>query len=199
MSSIPRPPADQPSVLRWAAQVTAYLQSLTLQTSPDVLVKRQAGGTTLYTKAKAVRGGAGGGAGPSPFDCSVSGTDLTLRPGTINQVLPSNMFSTLTLPGGSYTRYIVLTATCSSGEVTSAALSVETTQPVAPGVDAGSPPASFAVLLAVIVDGQVFRTIAPGSLQAQVVESFRADKASPTFGLSPYDIYYTWLVKEAGE
>lgn len=182
---IPREPAPgRPLSPQWGRDLQRHVASLK-------------SGTGLRARPTTAR--RGGGSTPSPFDCTVSGTDLTLRPGTINQVLPSNIFSTLTLPGGTYTRYIVLTATCASGLVTSAALSVDVAAPAAPGVDAGSPPTTFAVLLAIIVDGVAYRTIAPGSLQAQVVESFRTDKASPTFGLSPYDIYYTWLIKEAGE
>lgn len=180
MSGLPREPVPgQPLSPHWGIQIQRVLQEL---------MARPAG----LRAAPARPARASGGSSPQPFDCSVSGTDLTLRPGTINEVVPSNMFSTLVLPGGSYTRYIVLTASCSGGQVSSAALSVDLSAPGAPAVAAGSPPTSFKVLLAIVVDGVAYRTIGAGSLSARPVEAYRVDKASPTYGLSPYDIYYTW-------
>lgn len=140
-----------------------------------------------------------GGSESCPFDLTIGGTDgteLKVKPGTINSLLPSNVSSTFTLPANtsSYTRYLVLTASCSDGQVTSATLSVDSSAPSPPGVAMGLPPTSFKVLLGLIDTGKAYRTIACGSVSAKPVEAYRTDKASPVFGLSPYDIYYTWQI-----
>src|SRR5262245_62065025 len=55
-----------------------------------------------------------------PFDVSVSGTgtplDVTLRPGTVNQLLPTNMFTPLSIPSAD-TGYVTLTIATAGGVV----------------------------------------------------------------------------------
>lgn len=149
--------------------------------------------------------GPAGPPGPSgavdyPFDITI--TDIagtlyaTFYPGTINQLLPSNMLSSFVVPA-SGTRYLVLDCTASNGEITSAALAVDTAPPDAFVPYAGQPPVAFKILIGLSVDGVAFKTWGSGSIMAIGGESFRLQKASPTAGQLPYDVYYTWVLSVA--
>lgn len=142
-------------------------------------------------------GGGGGPSGPYPFDVELtgSGSPLTasILPGTLNGLIPTNIFSTypLAVPG---TYYLVLAATAATGEIASCSLSMPTSPPVGIPTVMGEPPLSFDYLLGVVIDGVWFRTIGNGSLSAAGQEVFRISKASPAPGTLPYDIYYTWNI-----
>ena len=128
-----------------------------------------------------------------PFQPVFSGTSTTITYGTLNGVAPTNIGSTFSVPT-SGTRYLVLTGSSSNGSVTSSSLSVTTTPPTMVAATYGFPPATFTVLLYVIVNQTLFRIIGPGSLYALPKESFRVQKSMPTPDLLPYDSYYNWLV-----
>lgn len=128
-----------------------------------------------------------------PFQPVFAGTSTTITYGTLNGVAPTNIGSTFSVPT-SGTRYLVLTGSSSSGSVTSSSLSVTTTPPTMVAATYGFPPATFTVLLYVIVNQTLFRVIGPGSLYALPKESFRVQKSMPTPDLLPYDSYYNWLV-----
>lgn len=142
-------------------------------------------------------GGGPAPAGPYPFDVEFSGSGspltATIRPGTINGLLPSDYSDTysITVPG---LYYFVLSATVASGEVSAATLSMDGSPPPGIPVELGEPPVAFQYLLGVIVDGVWYRTIGPGSLNAAGQEVFRISKLSPTPGTLPYEIYYTWNI-----
>lgn len=150
-------------------------------------------------------GGGGGSAPPAtpyPFDVTFGpGSDgthktATVRPGTINSLIPSNYTTTYDLSDtGSY--YLILSATSTSGEITGCTLSCPASPPGALPVLMGAPPTAFDYLLGVIVNNVWFRTIGNGSLFASGAEVFRISKTSPAPGTLPYDIYYTWAITNA--
>lgn len=127
------------------------------------------------------------------FDGTLSGTDLTFNPGTINGMLPSNMFSTFTV-GASGTYYAYIEATASSGAVTAASIYVGTTAPSAIAVQKNTPPNSFDAFILAVVDGVLYQGHR-GLFSYAVKESYRTDKSSPTPGLLPYESYYTWVLQ----
>lgn len=131
-----------------------------------------------------------------PFKPVFSGTNATITYGTLNGVAPTNIGSTFTVPTTG-TRYLVLTASASSGSVTSSSLSVTTTPPSGVAATVGFPPATYPILLYVIVNQVLFRVIGPGSLYALPKEAFRIQKSMPTPDLLPYDTYYNWIVYNA--
>lgn len=128
-----------------------------------------------------------------PFQPAIVGTNMTVRPGTLNGTVPTNIGTTFTVPTTG-TRYLVLTGLASSGSVTSSSLTVTTTAPSMVAATLGYPPATFTVLLYVIVNQVLFRVIGSGSLYALPKESFRVQKSMTTPDLLPYDSYYNWLV-----
>jgi|GEM_PF-2324676 len=145
-----------------------------------------------------IGGGGGGGGGytaVSPFDFYLNSDDeeLKFHPGTINQVIPSNIFATLAL-AASGTEYVVLNVNTSSGRITSANITIDSSAPGSPGILQGGPPTSFKVLLGIIVNLVGYKTIGAHSITATPVEAYRSDQATPVFGHSPYDIYYTWVI-----
>jgi hypothetical protein len=144
-----------------------------------------------------VAGGGGGGITLYPFDVEFgAGSDGshsagTVRPGTLNGLLPSNFTISDDLSNtGTY--YLVLSATATDGEITGCTLAFSGSAPGALPVLQGQPPTTFDYLLGVIVDAQWFRTIGLGSLTANGVEVYRVSKTTPAPGTLPYDIYYTW-------
>ncbi len=136
-----------------------------------------------------------GGAGPFPFDITISGSPgsyiATFYPGVINQLLPSNYLSGVAIPDTG-TRYLVLNCTASSGEITAAAFSADVSPPAAIAPFAGQPPTAFSILIGVVVDIVPFKVWGNGNIQASGTESFRLNVLTPVAGALPYDVYYTW-------
>lgn len=145
-------------------------------------------------------GGTGGGSTPVyPFDVSFSGSGtltVTVVPGAINGLLPTNILSTLSI-GATATGYLVLSATVSAGQIASCVLSIASSPSAAIPVNMGQPPTAFDFLIGVIVNGVWFRTIGPGGLAATASEAYRVSKLTPSPGTLPYDIWYTWDITEA--
>ena len=137
----------------------------------------------------------GSGTGPFPFDVTIAGSDLTVRSGTLNGLVPTNIGTTFTIPAG-VTRYLVLTGTASDGVLASCALSLDSAAPATVGTSLGFPPNTFPVLLYVIVDRVAFRVIGNTSLIASVFEAFRVQKTMTTPDQLPYDSYYTWKLSD---
>lgn len=134
---------------------------------------------------------------PKPFDITIEyddGSDTyfaTLRPGTINNLLVNNYLDGVSVPA-SGTVYLVVNVTASSGEITSATLSAEMTQPSAITPYAGQPPIAFGLLIGVVTDAVATKVWSDGNVSAVPQEAFRLQKASPVAGQLPYDCYYTW-------
>lgn len=127
-----------------------------------------------------------------PFQPTISGTTVTVRNGTLNNVAPTNISSSFYYPGGTY--YLVLTCYSSSGVITSSALSIDGSAPSAISSSLGFPPTSFGILLYVLTGGAAIRVIGTGSLQAVASESLRVQKTITTPDMLPYDSYYTWQI-----
>lgn len=183
------------------------IRALDINSGPGISIKKSSSGLTISIMAD--QGGSGssgsGGSGSSsghPFDPTISaGSDedhmsVTLRPGTINGLIPSNMSDTYDVSNAG-ALYLVLHVTATDGEIDGATLSIESDAPPALPVLLGAPPASFDYMLGIFVDGVWFRTAGPESLTAVGVEMFRTDKVAPSPGTLPYDIHYTWALSAA--
>ncbi len=143
----------------------------------------------------------GGSSAPTegPFDLTftpgASPGDLTpsMRPGTINSVVPTGYLS---LPdiADTGTFYFILSATALDGQIATASVAFSGSPPAGIPVTMGTPPTAFDFLLGVVQDGVWFRTAAVGSKTATPAETFKAGITSPPPGTLPYDIYYTWSV-----
>lgn len=131
-----------------------------------------------------------------PFFPKMSGSSATITYGTLNGVAPTNINNTFTI-STSGTRYLVLNATASSGDIVSSSLSVTSTPPTPPGTSLGFPPNSFDLMLYIVKNGTPYRTIGLGSVYAVVHEAYRVQKSMTTPDMLPYDSYYTWLISNA--
>lgn len=136
-------------------------------------------------------------ASSSAFDVDVtpygSGYRLTVKPGTINGLLPSNYSITHTTASQSASVFLLLTAETVNGEVSNASLSFADT--IAPHIVAAAamPPSSFAWTLGMLVGGKWYKLVG-GSLAATPAEVFRVAKSDYVPGALPYEAYYTWRV-----
>lgn len=163
--------------------------------SADIYPNVTARGTT-YGLRRRLGGSSAAAAEDCPFDITITETagpiyTATFRAGTINSLLPSNYLTGVTVPATG-TRYLVLDCTASNGEITSAAFAAETSAPPAIVPYAGQPPVAFKILIGVVIDTVAVKVWGCGNIQASGAESFRLQKASPTAGQLPYDVYYTW-------
>lgn len=148
----------------------------------------------------------GGATGPYPFDVTfTAGSDAshrtaTIRPGTVNGFVPTDILTTADLSVSS-SYYLVLSIVAVDGGIASCTIAFTT---VAPGpilTLMGQPPLSFDYSIGMVVgDGSEltwYRTIGSGSLFATPQEAFRVSKVAPAPGTLPYDIYYTWALANA--
>jgi hypothetical protein len=120
----------------------------------------------------------------------------TVRPGTINQIVPSNHFDDAELRGFSVTKntltYLVLTATTNGKEITSAILSAETTAPAAQSATLFALPTEIKYTLGLVYNSSVYQTIKDNiSVSGKIV--YTKDKATPAQpGQLPFEIWYVW-------
>lgn len=153
-------------------------------------------GTMLDLRNVVVNGD--GTSGPFPFDITISGTagtyKATFYPGVINQLLPSNLLTGVSVPDTG-TKYLSLNLTASNGQITAAAITADASAPAAIAPFAGQPPTAFSILIGIVVDHVAFKIWGNGNIQASGTESFRLQKVTPVAGQLPYDVYYTWTLE----
>ena len=79
----------------------------------------------------------------------------TVQPGTVNGIIPSNLFDSFAIDLTS-TWYLVVTCSASDGVVTSAVLSASTTPPTPQSASASLPPATFVIPFGIIIAGTAY-------------------------------------------
>jgi hypothetical protein len=164
---------------------------------------RQSGDRTYIGLAAKMTGGTGGGIQFHPFQISSSTAPesenqyvVTVRPGTLNNLMPTNLFEENALrqfpiPSNEL-NYVILTGqTNASDQFVSCALSVSETPPSAQEPTMFSLPVEAEFLLGVVYNGTAYNTITD-SLLVSGVQQFTEQKTSPAAGALPYNIYYVW-------
>jgi len=132
---------------------------------------------------------------PSPWAATVSGTTLTLLPGTINSVVPSNIFAEFTITGSGI-EFVVVTLSITSDSPNSALISIESTPPIPSLTTEGSVPAEAKDVVAIVNDGVVYQ-IRNTNIYAQSYEVFRNPVAAPVYGELNYVPWYRWEILES--
>jgi hypothetical protein len=169
------------------------VQSITLNSGVNYRIKRTTGGTTL------VASGSNAGITACPFDVTTapatggSGNMVaTVRAGTINNLLPSNIFSSF--PFNSSQVIQVKAHVLTDGQaVTSSTLVVDDTPPAVQEPTPFALPTTVDVLLSVIFNGVVYRVVACGSIQLTGVQQFITNPSTPASpGTLNYIPYYIW-------
>lgn len=167
------------------------MQSLIITQGLNYSVRRTPAGTTLSFDAKVASGGT-----TCPFTTKLKTVDdelvATVTPGTVNGLVPSNLFDDF-LISDSGTYYVKVAALTDGTAVTSVSLAVDTSEPEGQVVTPFSLPTYVEVLLAIVFNGRVFRTIACGNVELQGHEEFKEDKNPPAQpGELTYTPYYRW-------
>ena len=120
---------------------------------------------------------------------------VTVRPGTINGLLPTNVLDgdaleQFALPNDSL-RYVVLNCVAANNTLTSCSVSLETDAPEQQTPLAFALPASYSVLLGIVRNSNIYQiannNITVGAKQAWIVNR---DDAPP--GALPYEVYLMW-------
>lgn len=155
------------------------------------------GGTAISWIGKAGKGGSA--ASPLPWDITLvdnatnpsTESDATLYPGTVSDILPSNMFSTATILKAN-TYWIVLNVTQASGKITALTISYDGTAPAENDVTANAPPLTFKILVGYVL-ANVGYNVMQRSLSPYANVRYRTAKTPPVSpGESAWDFFYGW-------
>jgi hypothetical protein len=161
---------------------------------------RQSGDATYIGLAAST--GTGGGATEShPFQISASIDDegagtLTVQPGTLNSLLPSNIFEDGALNefgfSGGGTIYVILTGISDGNQFTECSVSVGDQAPEAQTPLPFGLPTEAKFLLGVAYNNSVYQ-VQKTNIVATGKQQFIKQKPSPASpGEMPYEIYYVW-------
>jgi hypothetical protein len=180
--------------------VEQYVNTSLFVTTVDI------GGKSVIYACPSIGGSGGRAAQPWDIDLKGVGTPdpetgkytsymATVRPGTVNGVLPSNLTT-----GGDFTEFQVAadftywTVNIESNgfEVTAATISTSTSPPTPQTHGVNAMPTTYSHIFGATCNGSVFRTIGAGSIVLQTSADLTIDKQSPVAGLRSYDRYYLW-------
>lgn len=158
---------------------------------------RNGGGTSLTIP----RGAGGGGTNLLPFDINAfsgeAGWQATVQPGTVNQLLPDNMYDTFSIDGTSLWRCIA-TAYSDGESITACHLTFETNDPDPQIPTPFTLPGEVGLVVGLVRSGEAYRTIGEGSLILAGNEEYRTEReviAEP--GELTYIPYYAWTASLA--
>lgn len=161
-----------------------------------ITVRHSGDGTYIGLASSTGKGGAA--IESHPFQIEVTSPEedeyqATIRPGTINSILPSGILDGAELQlydVGSSLKYIVLTATSSSGQITSAQISAEDSAPAAQEPAPFSLPTQAKFLLGITMGANVFQIVQDNLSVGGKLQYTESRVAG--VGELPYTTYYVW-------
>lgn len=138
----------------------------------------------------------GGGGAACPWDAVVGGAFQFSNPGTLNGVLPSNMFSagvlfSTAMPATGF-KWVYLAASASDNEITAVSLATSTGTPEPPGVGEGTAPASFKLPLWLLAPGAGYKLVGCGALFARPYVVITSDRSPAVCGGDPLVRHWSW-------
>jgi hypothetical protein len=145
-------------------------------------------------------GGSGGASAPlGPFakKTLTSTGQLTLTPGTVNGLVPSNPFDPIDCSGSTVT-HVKLHCTTSSYQVNGAAWMANGTPATPPPAIKGAPPSTFDVTIGLVlkVSSTIYQYFPVWPIGFDVVATpiqwILTDRDMPEPGQSSHDIWYSW-------
>jgi hypothetical protein len=163
-----------------------------LQSVVGGFFRRGPGGTTITLQPS--RGGAS--SQICPFDPTVtavsSGYEISFSVGTINGILPTNMFSSFPITSNTL-NYYYLTCASDGKIVTGAEIDYNISPPTIYTGTPDSAPLAFSRLIAVVItSGIAVRTITCDNLIARVVATVQEDNVTYVAGQRNFIQYYGW-------
>ena len=198
-----RQPLDRQLTAVTLNDIRKELESLRIIRVNNGTFRKLPGGTEITVAPQ--RGGGGAASETHPFqvvafadpdgDPEAPSYLATVRPGTINNLLPSNIFSGAEQQEFSIAsdqlQYVVLTSTTDGKRITAASLSVETSAPAAQTPVLFGLPTSIETLIAVVYNTNVFQVVKDNiTLTGKIVVT--TSKASPGPGELAFDTWYQW-------
>ena len=120
---------------------------------------------------------------------------VIVKPGTINSLVPTNIFEKLSITGSGI-EYVVVTLSITSDSPNNATLSIESSPPIPSVTTEGSVPTEATDVIAVLNDGIVYQ-VRSKNIYAESYEVFRNPVASPVYGELNYVPWYRWEIKES--
>lgn len=196
----PRQPLDGQLSANTLNRILREIESLRIVRVVNGTVKKLPGGTEITVNTSS----AGGPSAPKhPFQISsVQNPDnenqylITVRPGTINSLLPANTFTSSALTQFTAQKdqlcYVILTGTSDGKQFLSAVLSVESNaaEPQTPTIWGLPQEAQF--LLGVVYNGSVFQIISDNITVAAVLAATSEKTTELEVGELPFNNFYVW-------
>jgi hypothetical protein len=173
------------------------IRALVICDSPDYRINKNTGGTKLNIIFPPQAQSTGGSTESCPFDMTVRTVSgslfVSFSPGTVNSILPSNIFSGLT---GSYTsgstQYVYNSNTTDGKTITSTTLTLSSDAPTQQTATMWTAPSAFTYLVGVVVDKTPYKTISCGNLNFAPTIAITIPKSSISPNTIPFDNYYVW-------
>lgn len=142
----------------------------------------------------------GGSTSPGPFDfVSIDGSgNLTIFPGTVNQLIVDNPTTPVAVGSGALT-YVTINCNTDGSQVTSAAYGTSTSPPAPPVAVKGGLPSSFVVTLGFVVTSggtsTLYQTWPQGCNVAAIPQAWiLTDREDPEPGQTLQEQWYTWNI-----
>jgi hypothetical protein len=167
-----------------------------------ITVRQSGDGTYIGLAASLAAGKGGSSATTHPFQISSRQNPdnenqylVTVRPGTINTLLPSGILGGGVLVastiGKDQLRYVVLDASSDGEQITTASVSVESSAPSAQTPTIFGLPSSAKFLLGLVYNSNVFQ-VQFTNLVVTGKQQFITSKTGAGVGALPYEIHYVW-------
>ena len=120
---------------------------------------------------------------------------VTVRPGTLNNLLPTNILdgeslAQFELPANTL-RYVVLSCAAASNALTSCEIALESSPPAAQTPLAFALPTTYEVTLGIVHNTSVYQIVTT-NLSVSGKQAYITDKANPTPGSIPYNVFLQW-------
>lgn len=116
---------------------------------------------------------------------------ITVTPGVVNNIVPNNMFDSFsaTIQGDFYVK---LTINTDGQKISTVSIKVGTDYPITQQPTPFALPSYFEILLAIIHNGAIFRTIGNGSIFTAGTQTYITTVDNPQAGVLPYTPYFVW-------
>jgi hypothetical protein len=189
----PRQPLDRQLTSDTLNRILSELESLRIVSVVNGTFRKLPGGTEINVAPQ--RGGAGAPTEAHPVKIASSGESVTIQPGTINNLLPTNACTDNALTALSLTpdalTFVILRAVSADGAMTSCSLLTSTTAPTSQTPTIFSLPTTYDVLLGIVYNSTV-RQVVSTNLSVAGRQMFVTDRDVTTPGQLPYDVYFVW-------
>jgi hypothetical protein len=157
--------------------------------------KRSSGGTTISVATP--KGVAGASSTICPFDPTVtattSGYQVSFSAGTINGILPTNIFSPLTGVTTASKNYFYIKCTSDGKLLTSAVIEKDTSVRTPQASNADTAPTTVNVLIAYMTTaGVAVKTIPCSNITARIFPTIQEDNVTYVAGERNFKQYYNW-------